>query len=236
MKDSTICIDIKNLNKEYECSDFKLNLFNGLNLCIYENEFISILGDGGTGKTTLVNIITGLEQPSKGSVFLFGRDLSKIDDNDFTKLRFDKIGIVFQTPSLISNLTVFENIKLPMIIRKRSDSDQISRIEELLNFLGISKKSTFLPNELSLGERKKVEIARALVLDPPLIILDEPIANLDSPTRNAFIPFIRGLKYLHNRTVIITTNNLKVAKIANREIYLERPKLVSNIREKNLKG
>ncbi len=231
-----ILIDVKNLHKKFEGSGFDVNLFNGLNFTIQEKEFIAIFGEGGTGKTTLLNIISGLENPSEGKIFVFDRDLSQIGDKEITDLRFEKIGIVFQYPSLISSLTIFENTQLPMLLSNKPKSEQITRVKDLLDFFGILKKAILLPNELSLGERKKAEIARALVLDPPLLILDEPMANLDSPSINAFIPFLRGLKYLHDRTVLITTNSLKVSKIANREIYLEKPKILQKIKENESEG
>lgn len=225
MMNSDYLINVENLHKKFERNGLAVHLFNGLNFSLHEKDFVAIVGEGGTGKTTLINIITGLEKPSEGNVFVLGRDFSKIRDRAITKLRLESMGIVFQTPTLISDLTVTENIQLPMLLKKIPTSEQRSRIKELLKFFDISKKSRFLPNEISAGERKKTEIARALVLDPSMLILDEPMANLDSPTINTFIPFLRGLKYIRDRTVLLTTNNPKIAKIANKEIFLEMPKI-----------
>ena len=229
MINSSPIINIENLYKTFERVSLDVHLFSGFSLCIHEKEFVAIVGEGGIGKTTLINIIAGLEKPSKGKITILGHDLSEIGDNKVTQLRFENMGIVFQTPSLISDLTVFENIQLPMMMRKKSILDQRARVEELLDFFGISKKGMLFSNELSLGERKKVEIARALALDPPILILDEPLSNLDSPTINTFIPFLRGLKFLHDRTVLVTTNSLRVAKMASKEIILGRPKLVPKL-------
>ena len=225
MMNSDYLINVENLHKKFERNGLAVHLFNGLNFNLHEKDFVAIVGEGGTGKTTLINIITGLEKPSEGNVFVLGRDFSKIRDRAITKLRLESMGIVFQTPTLISDLTVTENIQLPMLLKKIPVSEQKSRIRELLKFFDISKKSRFLPNEISAGERKKTEIARALVLDPSMLILDEPMANLDSPTINTFIPFLRGLKYIRDRTVLLTTNNPKIAKMANKEIFLEMPKI-----------
>lgn len=229
MMDSEPIISIENLYKKFERVSLDVHLFNDLSFSIREKEFVAIVGEGGTGKTTLVNIVAGLEMPSEGKVIVLGHDLSRISDNKISKLRLENVGIVFQTSSLISDLTVFENIQLPMMMREKSISDQNVRVEELLNFFGISNKAMLFSNELSLGERKRVEIARALALDPPILIMDEPLTNLDSPTINTFIPFLRGLKFLRDRTVIVTTNNLKVAKMANKEIILKKPRLLPKV-------
>jgi len=225
MKDFEYLINVENLHKRFERNGLAVHLFNGLNFSLNEKDFIAIVGEGGTGKTTLVNIITGLEKPSEGIVSVIGQDLSKIGDRKITRLRLEKMGLVLQASTLISDLTVYENIQLPMLLKKIPFSEQKSRVKELLEFFGISKKSNFLPNEISAGERKKTEIARALILDPPILILDEPVSNLDSPTINTFIPFLKGLKHLRDRTVLLTTNNLKIAKMANKEIFLEMPKI-----------
>ncbi|MCW4032619.1 MAG: ATP-binding cassette domain-containing protein [Candidatus Bathyarchaeota archaeon] len=225
MKDFEYLINVENLHKRFERNGLAVRLFNGLNFSLNEKDFIVIIGEGGTGKTTLVNILTGLEKPSEGVISVIGQDLSKIGDRKITRLRLEKMGLVLQTSTLISDLTVYENIQLPMLLKKIPFSEQKSRVKELLEFFGISKKSKFLPNEISAGERKKTEIARALILDPPILILDEPVSNLDSPTINTFIPFLKGLKHLRDRTVLLTTNNLKIAKMANKEIFLETPKI-----------
>jgi len=202
-----------------------VRLFGGLNMTVKSGEFVAVTGSTGTGKTTLINLISGLDFPTKGSVEVFGKDLSKLTESERVSIRAKNIGIVFQNSHLISKLTVIENVELPLIFSGSSDADRERIAAEMLEFIGLSKKHLF-PNSLSAGEIRKVAIARALATNPALLLLDEPTSDLDTSTVDILLPLLRGYNYLHNRTIVLATNSLKLAKMASREIRLGRPELV----------
>lgn len=203
-----------------------VQLFGGLNMTVKSGEFVAVTGPTGTGKSTLINLISGLDFPTKGSVEVFGKDLSKLKESERASIRAKNIGIVFQNTHLISKLTVIENVELPLIFSGSSDKDREKIAAEMVEFIGLSKKKRLFPNSLSAGEIRKVGIARALATDPALLLLDEPTSDLDTSTVDILLPLLRGYNYLHNRTIVLATNSLKLAKLASREIRLRWPELV----------
>ena len=203
-----------------------VQLFGGLNMTVKSGEFVAVTGPTGTGKSTLINLISGLDFPTKGSVEVFGKDLSKLKESERASIRAKNIGIVFQNTHLISKLTVIENVELPLIFSGSSDKDREKIAAEMVEFIGLSKKKHLFPNSLSAGEIRKVGIARALATDPALLLLDEPTSDLDTSTVDILLPLLRGYNYLHNRTIVLATNSLKLAKLASREIRLRWPELV----------
>jgi len=203
-----------------------VQLFGGLNMAVKSGEFVAVTGPTGTGKSTLINLISGLDFPTKGSVEVFGKDLSKLKESERASIRAKNIGIVFQNTHLISKLTVIENVELPLIFSGSSDKDREKIAAEMVEFIGLSKKKHLFPNSLSAGEIRKVGIARALATDPALLLLDEPTSDLDTSTVDILLPLLRGYSYLHNRTIVLATNSLKLAKLASREIRLRWPELV----------
>jgi len=218
-------VRIRGLHKVFGST---VRLFGGLNMTVKSGEFVAVTGPTGTGKTTLLNLIAGLDFPTRGSVEVFSKDLSKLTESELVSIRARNIGIVFQKPHLLSKLTVIENVELPLIFSSSSDGDREEIAAEMLELIGLSKKKHLSPSNLSAGEIRKVAIARALATDPALLLLDEPMSDLDNSTIDILLPLLRGYNYLHNRTIVIATNSLKLAKLASREIRLRWPELVVN--------
>jgi len=205
-----------------------VRLFGGLNMTVKFGEFVAVTGPTGAGKTTLINLISGLDFPTEGSVEVFGKDLSKLTESRRASIRAKDIGIVFQNSHLLSKLSVIENVQLPLIFSGSSNDDRERIASGMLELIGLSKKKNLFPNTLSSGEIRKVAIARALATDPALLLLDEPTSDLDTSTVDALLPLLRGYNYLHNRTIVLATNSLKLARLASREIRLGQPELVVN--------
>jgi ABC-type lipoprotein export system ATPase subunit len=221
-------ISVKNLHKTFRDGSSTIRLFNGLTFEVSEADFVAVTGASGTGKTTLINLIAGLEEPTQGSVKVLGKELSFLNSSDLAVIRAHSIGILFQTFGLINGLTVQENIKLAQDLSRNNGSRRERYASELLEFFDIQDKANFSPASLSFGEAKKVGIARALAAEPELLLLDEPTGNLDTPSVNVLLPILRGLRHIYGKTIIMTTNSLRAAKIANREIRLERPTMMMN--------
>jgi len=216
-------VRIKGLHKVFGST---VRLFGGLNMTVKSGEFVAVTGPTGTGKTTLINLISGLDFPTKGSVEVFGKDLSKTTENERRSIRAKGIGIVFQNSCLLSRLTVVENVELPLIFSSSPEDDREEIAAEMLELIGLSRKKHLLPSNLSAGEIRKVAIARALATDPALLLLDEPTSDLDTSTIDILLPLLRGYNYLHNRTIVLATNSHRLAKLASREIRLRWPELV----------
>jgi len=216
-------VRIRGLHKAFGST---VRLFGGLNMTVKSGEFVAVTGPTGTGKSTLINLISGLDFATKGSVEVFGKDLSKLAESERVSIRAKKIGTVFQKPHLLSKLTVIENVELPLIFSGSPEDDREEIAAEMLELIGLSKKKHLFPSSLSAGEIRKVTIARALATDPALLLLDEPTSDLDNSTIDILLPLLRGYNYLHNRTIILATNSLKLAKLASREVRLRWPELV----------
>lgn len=227
MKNSVI-VSVEKLHKSFRDGSSTINLFNGLSFSVSEGDFVAVTGASGTGKTTLINLIAGLDTPTRGSIKVLGKDLSSLGSSDLAAMRAHSVGILFQTFGLVSELTVQENIKLAQDLSRNNGSRQETYIRELLEFFGIPDKAHFNPSSLSFGEAKKVGIARALAAEPEILLLDEPTGNLDPPSVNVLLPILRGLRHIYGKTVVMTTNSLRAAKMANREIHLERPTITVN--------
>jgi len=245
MSGTKIAVRVEGLVKQFHGNGYETSLFSNLTLTVHEGEFVAITGANGSGKTTLLNIIAGLDRPSSGQVHVFGQDLSNLTDGQLAQFRMEKMGIIpqrivfrkcgfmsnptavfLQDCGFISNLTVIENVKQPLLISKKSDSESGEKAFKILELLGVSKKVDCFPLQLSVGEMRKVAIARALITEPSILLLDEPTEDLDSHTLNVFLPLLRGLHYLHGRTILMATNRRRIAKLAGREVHLGRPKLV----------
>ena len=205
-------VEIKGLYKSYENGNIKA--LNGIDLTIEDGEFVSIIGPSGSGKSTLLNMLGALDIPDSGSITVAGQDLRS--SKKLNEFRGEKIGFIFQLHNLIPNISVRENIEIPMYTQKMSSKEMKARALKLLDDVGLKDKADIMPNKLSGGERQRVAIARALANEPSIILADEPTGSLDSKTSSRILKQLIDLHEDKNVTLIIVTHDMDVAKLADR--------------------
>jgi putative ABC transport system ATP-binding protein len=185
----------------------------GINLEMEKGDFISIMGSSGSGKSTLLNLIGGMDKPDKGNIFINGEDISLYDDNRLTLYRRKRIGFIFQFFNLLPNITVFENIQIPLLLKGITDN---ARVKKYIRFVGLDGKEQSYPYQLSGGQQQRIAIVRALIHDPDIILADEPTGSLDSQTGNTIMEIIINLVEKAKKTVLLVTHDQSIAQFAHK--------------------
>jgi putative ABC transport system ATP-binding protein len=216
-------VEINGLYKSYENGNIKA--LNGIDLTIEDGEFVSIIGPSGSGKSTLLNMLGALDIPDSGRITVAGHDLGT--SKKLNEFRAESIGFIFQLHNLIPNISVRENIEIPMYTQKMSSKDMKSRALKLLDDVGLKDKADIMPNKLSGGERQRVAIARALANEPSIILADEPTGSLDSKTSSRILKQLIDLHEDKNVTLIIVTHDMDVAKLADRVVEVLDGEIIS---------
>ena len=193
---------------------------DGASLEVGRGEIVAIMGPSGSGKSTMLHLLGALETPSSGSISLGGERYDGLDDAGLTRIRRDRIGFVFQFFNLLPSLSAEENVLLPALIAGEGDEEARSRARALLERVGLGRRMTHLPSELSGGEQQRVSIARALLRDPELVLADEPTGNLDSRSSAEVLELLRGLSEAERQTLVMVTHDPGVAAIADRVVFL----------------
>lgn len=208
-------IDLKSLSKHYRLSgDVLVKAVDNLNLKVKNGEFAMIVGRSGSGKTTLLSLIGGLTKPTSGLVRVDGVNLWSLNDAQQSKFRAEKIGFVFQIPSLLPTLSVLDNVKLPTMFSKKQDGVGEKALS-LLQMVGLSEKAHAYPSQLSVGQQKRVALARALVNGPEIILADEPTSDLDKATELEIMTLIEKVQSEGPRTMVMVTHNLDLVNYAD---------------------
>ena len=213
---NTNIIEINGLKKSYE--NGQITALSGVDLEIRKGEFVSIIGPSGSGKSTLLNMIGALDRADEGNISVAGVDLTRKED--LSQFRSHEIGFVFQLHNLIPNLTVLENVQIPMLETTVTDEEMEKRALELLKSVGLENKINQKPTKLSGGERQRVAIARALVNHPSIILADEPTGALDSKTQDVILNLLKDIHQKENVTLIVVTHEPYVANMADRSIFV----------------
>jgi len=215
-------IKLKNVNKSYKLDDDVIfTAVKDVSLEIKQGEFTSIIGPSGSGKSTLMHIIGLLDQPTRGSISIDDKDVSKLSDNELSSLRNTFVGFVFQQFNLINKLTVLENILIPTIYtRSTLTYDPLEKARYLLKRFGLETKEKSFPNKISGGQQQRVAIARALIMNPKLILADEPTGNLDTKSGAEILKLLHELHENEKITVVIVTHDPNIAKQAKRIIEI----------------
>ena len=227
---SRTIIETINLVKTYDNSRVKTHALRGINMEILKGSFSCIIGPSGHGKSTLLQLIGGLDKPTEGSVFIDGTNISKLSDRELAELRAKKIGFVFQFFNLLQNFTSLENIQIAMMFNKTPPKTQKAKAEKLLALVGLSDKADAKPSELSGGQQQRVSIARALANDPDILLMDEPTGNLDSEAEEEVLKHIFEI-HKAGKTVVIVTHNNELAKKAEMLFEIRDGKLMSPLDE-----
>lgn len=212
-------IHLDNIQKSYFMGNQAIPVLKGINLDIYKNEYVALMGPSGSGKSTLMNILGCLDSPTAGAYILNGKDVSKMHDNDLAEVRNRDIGFVFQQFNLLPRLSAAENVALPLVYAGISKKERIDRAMAVLAKVGLAERSHHKPNELSGGQIQRVAIARALVNDPAIILADEPTGNLDSKT-SIEVMDIFGKIQAGGNTVVLVTHEEDIAAYAKRVVRL----------------
>ena len=208
------------LHKSYDLGRRLIEVLHGVSLEISEGEFLSLQGASGTGKSTLLHLLGGLDDPTSGEVFASGQSLSAMSSARLAKWRNDEVGFVFQSYHLLPEFDALENVLLPARMAHANRAESQNRAESLLERVGLAKRKHHLPAELSGGEQQRVALARALINQPQLLLADEPTGNLDSKTGGEVLDLLCELQAEANLTMIIATHDDKVAKRARRTVQL----------------
>ena len=224
-------IKLENLSKVYRTDEIESTALNQVSFEIEKGEFVSVMGPSGCGKSTLLNILGMLDKPESGSYKFQGTEVSGLNEKGRSDVRKHNIGFVFQNFNLIDELTVFENIELPLIYNKVSSSERKKRVNELIDKIGISHRSSHFPQQLSGGQQQRVAVARALITKPPLILADEPTGNLDSSHGNEVMELLCNLNEA-GTTIIMVTHSSHDASYSQRIINLLDGQIVSEKRSK----
>ena len=209
-------IELRGLSKHYRLSgDVLVKAVDKVDLTVEEGEFAMIIGRSGSGKTTLLSLIGGLTKPTAGSVHVDGVDLWSMSDSEQSRFRAEKIGFVFQIPSLLPTLTVLDNVKLPTMFSRRVDKVGEKALA-LLEMVGLSEKAHAYPSQLSVGQQKRVALARALMNGPEIVLADEPTSDLDKATELEIMRLIEKVHEEGPRTLVMVTHNLELLNYATR--------------------
>lgn len=212
-------IHIEGINKTYIVGNQRVEALKKVDLTIYKNDYIAIMGPSGSGKSTLMNMLGCLDSPTKGNYFLNGVDVSKMEDNELAEVRNKEIGFVFQTFNLMPRQSAVDNVALPLIYAGIPKKRRTEMAVEALKMVGLEDRMKHRPNELSGGQRQRVAIARALVTKPSIILADEPTGNLDTKTSIDIMGFFEQL-YQGGNTIIVVTHEEDIARYARRIVRL----------------
>ena len=219
-------INIRNLTKTVSSGDDELTILDDVSIEIPDGQFVAITGASGSGKSTMLGLIAGLDAPSSGSIEIDGEDVTSMGEDDLARLRSEKIGFVFQSFHLIPSLTAYENILIPMEIRGLVDA--ALRAENLLDAVDLANRGHHYPAELSGGEQQRVAIARAFANRPSILLADEPTGNLDSKNGRHIFELMRDLHDRNEVTLVLVTHDATLAGEAQRSIVLKDGRIVSD--------
>lgn len=210
----------KNLKKTFVRGENSYEVVKGVDLKVERGEFLAIVGESGSGKSTLLYLLSGADKPSEGEVTLFGKMLNSIDDNELAMLRRQKFSFVYQYDNLVSNLTAYENIILPLILDKKKIDNEEQRILELIKYLQIENCIDKFPKELSGGQQQRVALARALVINPELIFLDEPTGSLDTAMGKQVMELLKEINEKRKVALVLVTHSKQHAAYASRTVEI----------------
>lgn len=224
-------IRLERVTKTYN-GEGNVRALDEINLEIKRGETVAVMGVSGSGKSTLLNLVCGLDTPTSGQVFFDDVDLSALSDDGITKLRREKIGMIFQTFNLLPTLTALENVALTLRLQGANRKKSEARAKEMLELVNLTHRASHLPDELSGGERQRTAIARALIFNPPMLLADEPTGNLDSHTGESILELLDKLHDEFGTTIILVTHNELAAAHCERQITLRDGRVVKD--EKSL--
>ncbi len=231
-------IQVKKLYKIYRVGENKVRALNGVDLTIYRGEFCSIVGTSGSGKSTMLNMLAGLEKPTKGEIVIAGQHLEKMSENELVKFRREHVGFIFQSFNLLGTMDAVENVALPLMFRGVPKKERLEKADKMLDLVGLSKHKDHRPNEMSGGQQQRVGVARALVLDPEIIFADEPTGNLDSNTSAEVMRLMQKVVRERNQTLVMVTHDNHLASFADRIFHIIDGKIVKieDNRDRNRNG
>lgn len=217
-------LETKHLKKYYGEGDSLVKAVDDINISVEKGEFVAIVGTSGSGKTSLLNLLGGLDYADSGEVIIGGQSLLNMKDEERTVFRRRNIGFIFQNYNLVSMLNVYKNVVLPIRLDGNKPDEEF--VSEILKLLGLTEKVKNRPNQLSGGQQQRVAIARALAAKPQIVLADEPTGNLDSRTSAEVMGLLQMTSREFNQTIIMITHNEEIAQLADRIIHLEDGKVV----------
>lgn len=223
-------VELQNVFKIFKQGNLEVVALKNINMKFYQGEVVVIMGPSGSGKTTLMNLISGMVEPTAGKIFVNGRDVTKLRDNEIQKHLQKKIGIVFQFFNLVPSLTARGNIELPLIISDAPAAYRKKRVTNLLNAVEIANRANHRPFSLSGGEKQRVAIAAAIANDPLILLADEPTGNIDSVAESKVMDIFRKFIDMNpEKTLIIVTHNANLRKIADRTLILKDGQIIREL-------
>jgi putative ABC transport system ATP-binding protein len=223
-------IHVEDLHKTYRMGDVEVPALRGINLTIDRGEFVAVMGSSGSGKSTFMNIVGCLDQPSRGKYFLEGEEVGALSRDAWAHIRNKRIGFVFQGFNLLSRTTALENVELPLMYNGFASKQRHERAAKVLSLVGLGERLDHTPNQLSGGQQQRVAIARALVNQPALILADEPTGNLDSATSADIMTLFQRLNVDQGITMIVVTHEQDIADYAQRRVMFRDGVIVSDAR------
>jgi putative ABC transport system ATP-binding protein len=222
-------VEIRNLTKEFSKGDEKITPLKEVDLTIEEKDFLSLMGASGTGKSTLMNLLTGIDRPTSGHIIVNGTDITQLSRGRLADWRAANIGYIFQTHNLIPVLTAYENVELPLLLLPMSAAERRKRVEIALEAVDLSDRADHYPRQLSGGQEQRVGIARAIVANPTIVVGDEPTGNLDARTAQQILELVARLNGELGMTLFLVTHDPKVAAIAARRLHLHEGRLIESV-------
>lgn len=222
-------IEVKDVKKVYKMGEEIFNALDGVTFSIEEGEFVAIMGASGSGKSTCMNMLGTLDEPTSGEYYLDGVDVLALSSDKLSDIRNNKIGFVFQGFNLIARTSALDNVAMPMIYKGISEQERYAKAREALKIVGLEAKEENLPSQMSGGQQQRVAIARAIVNDAPLILADEPTGNLDTKTSIDVMQFFINLNENYGKTVVLVTHEPDIAAYCKRIIKFKDGKIISDL-------